>query len=247
MDDEREIEVQAPCSLHTLATGSCVERADCPDVRPVEQVVLDPNDSVVGLVCPAGLRVEDTDPPRPEPPVEPTPREDRHRRTTRVEAEAARVEQLHPARRPQVELPARFEEELALLGKEEGKSGEVDDLLVGFYLREVGADRDVRGQRRCDAELSVDPALAAEIAAHCLPADAVVLRLHGPTERIWVQLEIVGTAQIPEIRDCSFVVQAVEPLRPAVRAPQVLLVLASNEAPDVEPELRVRRPALHST
>src|SRR2546421_1681491 len=36
---------------------------------------------------------------------------------------------------------------LALLGKEEGKSGEVDDLLVGFYLREVGADRDVRGQR----------------------------------------------------------------------------------------------------
>jgi len=67
-----------------------------------------------------------------------------------------------------------------------------------------------------------------------------VLRLHGPTERIWVQLEIVGTVQIPEIGDRSFSVQAVEPLRPAVRVPQVLLVLASNEAPDVEPELRVR-------
>src|SRR5881396_1368774 len=239
MDNEREIEVQAARPLHTLATGSCVERADRPDVRPVEQVVLDPNDSVVGLVCSAGLRVEHTDPPWPEPPVEPTPGEDRHRRTARVEADAARVEQLHPAGRPQVELPARFEEKLALLGKEERKSGEIDDLLVGFYLREVGAGGDVRSQRRRDAELGVDSALAAEITARCLPADAVVLRLHGPTERIRVQLEIVGTVQIPELGDRSFIVQAVEPLRPAVRAPQVLLVLASNEAPDIEPELRV--------
>src|SRR2546430_5344778 len=58
VDDEREVDVHASRSLHTSATGSCVERADRPDVRPVEQVVLDPNDSVVGLVCPAGLRVE---------------------------------------------------------------------------------------------------------------------------------------------------------------------------------------------
>src|SRR5438046_5353306 len=98
MDDEREVDVQAPRWLHTLATGSCVERADRPDVRPVEQVVLNPHDSVVGLVCPAGLRVEDTDPPRPEQSVEPTPREDRHRRTTRVEADAARGAQMDPAR-----------------------------------------------------------------------------------------------------------------------------------------------------
>src|SRR5438105_8792354 len=101
MDDEREVDVQAPRSLYTLATGPRVERADRPDVRPVEQVVLDPNDSVVGLVCPPpGLRVEDTDPPRPEPPVEPAPRQDRHRRTARVEADAARVEKMQPAPRP---------------------------------------------------------------------------------------------------------------------------------------------------
>src|SRR5260370_33815272 len=68
---EREVEVHASRPLHTLTTGSCVERADRPDVRPVEQVMLDPNDRVVGLVCPAGLRVEDTDPRWPEPPVEP--------------------------------------------------------------------------------------------------------------------------------------------------------------------------------
>jgi len=177
-----------------LATGSCVERADRPDVRPVEQVVLDPNDSVVALVCfPPGLRVEHTDPPWPEPPVEPAPGEDRLRRTARVEADAARIEQLHPARCAEVDQAARFEEELALFGEEERKAGEVDHLLVGLHLREVGGDGEVRGQGRRDAQLGVCPALAAEITARCLPADAVVLRLHGPTERIRVQLEIVGT------------------------------------------------------
>src|SRR5437868_12432581 len=167
-----------------------MERADRPDERPVEEAVRHATASVVGLVCPAGLRVEDTDPPRPESSVEPAARDDRHQRTTRVQADAARVEQLHPARRPQVEFPARFEEELAFLGEEEGKSCEIDDLLVGFYLREVGADRDVRGQRRRDAELGVDPALAAQITARCLATHAVVLRLYGPTERIRVELEI---------------------------------------------------------
>src|SRR6184192_648778 len=239
MDDEREVDVQAPRSLYTLATGPRVERADRPDVRPVEQVVLDPNDSVVGLVRPAGLRIEDTDPPWPEPPVEPAPRDDRQRRTAGVEADAARVEQLHPSGCAEVEQAARFEEELALFGEEERKAGEVDHLLVGFYLREVGAHREVRGQGRRDAELGVCPALTAEITARCLSANAIVLRLHGPTERIRVQLEIVGTVQIPEIGDRSVIVQAVEPLRPAVRAPQVFLVLASNEASDIEPELRV--------
>src|SRR5205807_4934316 len=109
---------------------------------------------------------------------EPAPREDRQRRTARVEANAARVEQLHPSRCAKVEQAARFEEELALFGEEERKSGEVDHLLVGFHLREVGVDGDVRRQRRRGAELGVYPALAAEITARCLPADAVVLRLH---------------------------------------------------------------------
>src|SRR3989441_13150585 len=193
MDDEREGDIQALRSLHTLATGSCGEGADRPDVRPVEQAVRAPTDSVFALVAPAGLRVEDTDPPWPEPPVEPAPGEDRHRRTARVEADVARVEQLHPSRCAEVEHAARFEEELALFGEEKRESGEVDHLLVGFYLREVGTDRDVRGQHRGDAELGVDPAFAAEIAAPCLSAHAVVLRLHDTTERIRIQLEIVGT------------------------------------------------------
>src|SRR5207247_9947160 len=152
----------------------------CPKIRRVLRVCSELKYG--GCACwrsPPGLRVEHTDPTGSKPPVEPAPCEDRHRRTTRVEADAARVEQLHAARRPQVELPARFEEKLALLGKEERKSGEIDDLLVGFHLREVGADRDVRGQRRRDAQLGVDSALAAEITPCSLPAAAVALRLHG--------------------------------------------------------------------
>src|SRR5207253_11162784 len=78
-----------------------------------------------------------------------------------------------------------------------------------------------------------------EVASGRLPADAVVLGLYGATERVRVQFEIVRAVQSPEIGDRSFIIEAVEPLRPAVRAPQVFLVLPSNEAPDIEPELRV--------
>jgi len=44
------------------------ERPDVHLPRVSNTSLLDPNDRVVGLVCPAGLRVEDTDPPRPSRP-----------------------------------------------------------------------------------------------------------------------------------------------------------------------------------
>ena len=119
------------------------------------------------------------------------------------------------------------------------ESGEVDDLLVCFYLREVGVDSDVSRQRRRNANLGVEARLPVQVTPARLPADTVVLGLHGPAECIRIQLQIAGTVQIAEIGDRSFIVQAVEPLRPAVRAPEVFLVLPSNEAADIEPELRV--------
>ncbi|PYO12991.1 MAG: hypothetical protein DMD31_14910 [Gemmatimonadetes bacterium] len=89
MEDEGEVDVHAARPLHTLPTGSRVERPDRANVGSLEEVMLDPNDSVVGVVCSASLRVEDTDPPRPQSPVDPPAREDRHGRTARVEADAA--------------------------------------------------------------------------------------------------------------------------------------------------------------
>src|SRR3989442_5063537 len=99
----------------------------------MEEVVLAPNDSVVGLVCPASLRVEHTDPPRPESPVDPPAREDRHWRDAGVEPDAPRVEQLHPARCAEVQQAARFEEELALFREAKWKSSEGDELYVGLH------------------------------------------------------------------------------------------------------------------
>src|SRR5439155_16424885 len=146
----------------------------------------------------------------------------------------------HPRRRAQVEQPARLEEELSLLRKEEWKAGEVDDLLIGLDLREVSVDGEVRGQRRRQPDLGVGADLAAEEVAPRLTAHAVVLGLHGPAERIRIPLEITRALQGPKLVDRSFIVEMVESLRPAIRAPQVLLVLAADEPPHVEAELRVR-------
>ena len=63
--------------------------------------------------------------------------------------------------------------------------------------------------------------------------------LHRPAECVRVHLEIVGAAEITEAGDRSLRVQVVEPLGPAGGAPQVFLVLPSDEAADIEPELGV--------
>ena len=46
-----------------------------------------------------------------------------------------------------------LEEELALLGKEQRKARQVHDRFVDLRLREIGVDRQFRGQRRRDADL----------------------------------------------------------------------------------------------
>ena len=110
MDDEREIDVEPAGAPHALAVWPGTHCADGTDVRPVEQITLEAQDGVVRVVGAACLRIEGAEFPGPEASVNP-----------------ARVEQLYAAPRPEVELSARFEKELALFGEEEGKSGEVDD------------------------------------------------------------------------------------------------------------------------
>ena len=98
-DDKREIDVQPACALDTLAAGSGVERPDGADVGALEEIVLDPHDGVVGVFSATGVRVEEAELPPPEPSVDPSPCDDRHGRAAGVEAHAARIEELHPARR----------------------------------------------------------------------------------------------------------------------------------------------------
>ena len=116
MNQDREIDIESSRALDAPAVGPRAHGADGTDVRPVEQVVLDSDDGVVGVVGAARLRVEDAEFPRSKAAVDPSPRDDRHRRAARVEAYAPRVKQLHAAGRPQIELAARFEEELAFFG-----------------------------------------------------------------------------------------------------------------------------------
>ena len=60
------------------------------------------------------------------------------------------VEKLAPVTPPlrEIEHAAPFEEEVALLGKEQAEAREVDLLLVDLDLREVGVDGEVGGQVR---------------------------------------------------------------------------------------------------
>src|SRR5207244_9852234 len=108
-----------------------------------------------------GLSIEQPDSPRPDAAGHAPPRDDRHRRACRIEPNPSRIEHLHPARRPEVEQPTRFQEKLPLLGKEKGKAGQVDYLLIDLDLGEVGAGgeigRDVRRHRALHAKPGLPP------------------------------------------------------------------------------------------
>src|SRR5260370_1275047 len=107
---------------------------------------------VVRVLVPAGPRIEHTDAPRTLLAVHARATQDRHRNAVRIEADATRIEELHAPRRADVEQAARLEKELAFLRKERWESGEIDDLLVRFDLREIRVQGEVRRQRWRDAD-----------------------------------------------------------------------------------------------
>src|SRR5690349_6057879 len=117
--DEWEVDVETPGPLDSLTIRSSMDRRDRTDVRAFEQIVLNAHHGVVRLVAATRLRVQHADLPRPEPAIHATPGEDRNGGAARVEPDAARIEELHPPRRSEVEEPTRFQEEPALLREEE--------------------------------------------------------------------------------------------------------------------------------
>jgi len=83
-----------------------------------------------------------------------------------VEPDAAREEHLHERRLARVALRQTeledagvLQEELALLGEEEGEAGEVDLLLVGLDLGEVGVEREIEREAARDPPLEVEAQL----------------------------------------------------------------------------------------
>ena len=101
------------------------------------------------------------------PAGQPRAREDRNRVAGVRQADAPAEEQPHVLRRvlppaaaaasataaataaaAELEDAGVLEEEVALLGKEQAEARQVDLLLVGFDLREVGVDGEVPGRGR---------------------------------------------------------------------------------------------------
>src|SRR5204862_7908353 len=201
------LDTDAAALTYPSLLGPASQRRYGADVRSFEEVVLDAHHRQVGVLAPAGLRVEETDPPRPETSVEPSAAEDRDRRAAAVVPGAARIEQLDPTRRAGVEQRAGFQEEFALFGEEEWKAGEVDDLLVGLDLSEVGVGGEVRRQCRRQPDFRIDAGLGAEERAARFAAETVVFGLDGATEGIGVHLERARAMERPEARDRALMVE----------------------------------------
>ncbi len=90
----------------------------------------------------------------------------------------------------EVERAGVLQEELALLGEEQAELGQVDLLLVGLGLREVGIDGDVEGQGRAQPGLHVEAGAAIE--RHV----GLTSGAHGPAEHVGLHPDVAALRQV---------------------------------------------------
>ena len=114
---------------------------------------------------------------------EPRPAQDVDGLAEAREPDPAREEEVHLLGLPELEGGGVFEEEGALLGEEEVEAGEVDLLLVGFDLGEVGVHGEVGGELRGDAPLHVESEVAEGVVR--VAGQGVVLAEAGERRREW--------------------------------------------------------------
>src|SRR5262249_22540612 len=96
------------------------------------------------------------------------------------------------------EQPAILEKELALLGKEETEAREIDLLLVGLDLREVGVVGEVGRQVLREAVLHVDADVTRDVVGHSRNHTRVA-RETG--DCVWLDLEIARSRRRLEADD----------------------------------------------
>ena len=238
MHDEREIHVE-PRRCRGTGSRSRSQGADDPDVRSRKQIMLHAHDGIIGALTP-GLRIEHADAPRSGTSVEPATRHDGDSAAGRVQSDAPRIEHLSPFRRAEVKLPTRLEEELPLFREEEREAREVNDLLVGLHLREVGAGRDVRRERQRDRELRIEPRFGADEDIRHPGADAVVCRFDCAAQHIVIQLHVTGPTHVTDVAQLAGSQELIQPFRATPGAPEILFVLAPNETAHVEAEPHIR-------
>ena len=146
------------------------------------------------------------------------------------EADPAREEQVDRLGLAELEDLGVLEEERTLLGKEKAEARQVDLLLVGFDLREVGVDREVQRQVGADAPLEVDADVAGAVDRIGAQRPVVVGRardvgrgLHVPPGREAEAVQLAGD------RD------AMERVAAGHRRQEDLLILPPDNPHDVDP------------
>ena len=155
------------------------------------------------------------------------------------QADAPREEEVgHPpeaaAARPDVEHPGVFEEEVALLRKEEREAGQVDLLLVHLHLREVGVQGQVEVEARRYAVLDVQ-AVVVEPRAVEAALDAI---LPPAGQRVGRQPQIHAAVDRADAVHRAGEADAGQRVLLRDRRPEYLLVLAADvphevDAPDL--------------
>ena len=137
---------------------------------------------------------------------------------------------LEEAAGPELEDPCVLQEELPLLGEEEGEAGEVDALLVRLHLREVGVDGGIQHHSGVDLPL--------DVAAHVSPPLGFRFGrvLVGPGEAEGLDLQVeAGAGQVGQALDPTRAAHPVEaPVGARPAGPERLLVLAALHPIDVE-------------
>ena len=201
---------------------------------PVAVLAAEPRDGeVVAVEVPqlVGLHVQEADVEPAGPTGQAGAAEDGHGHAA-AQADPAAEEEFGaaPERGPaaDAEETGVIQEEGSLLGEEQAETVQVDLLIVGLHLGEVGVDRHVEREARGDAVL--------EVHADFAVVDAAVHVLASRAQDVGSQLQIAlarrfHADQVPGFRHPEHVVLAAEvgPERGLVLAPDVALEV---QAPD---------------
>ncbi len=203
-----------------------------------------------------GLDVHRTERPGAGPSRQLAARENRHLAPV-LEPDTPAVEQLqqprvgvgvatgqHRADGAEVERGRALGEELALLGEEQRKPREVDDLLVGLDLREVGLECQVGLQVRREADAGVEAVVGVGV-GRCL---GVVVTRHRRRD-VGQQLELAARLHVGEPAEHAGALDAREPNRRPLareRHPVRLFVLAQDDPAQVQPPHRLVHASLEA-
>jgi hypothetical protein len=140
---------------------------------------------------------------------------------------------LEESPRAELEYPGVLEEELASLGKKEVEAGQVDDLVVGLHLGEVGVQGAVENDPGVHLPLGVQADAGVALGGDLPVVLALPVHSDQPV-RLHLQVE-TGAGQAGEAHQVAGLADPVQASLPAgPSAPERLLVLASDHPLDVE-------------